>query len=104
MRLPEITEIEIRLSSPEREGADDRLFGWASFVVAGVLKVCDAIILRETDGRLSLRWPQLRSLKGRPYSVVHPISKRFARAVEAAVLGQLQQSAESSKQHKDRES
>jgi len=89
MSIPEITEVEIRLNSPGQEHFDERVLGWASFIVGGYIKVNDALIIREQSGQLALKWPQLKSRRGRLYTVVHPLTKAFAQAVEQAVLGRL---------------
>lgn len=89
MKSHSISEVEIRLNHEGLQPYDPRIFGWASLVIDEALKLNEIIIFKDRKGRLSLRFPQLKSRKGFTYSIVHPINKAFARQIERAVIGKL---------------
>lgn len=90
MNFPVISEIAFRSNPKRLDYRDQNVVAWASFVVGGIIKVEDALIIRYPEGRLALRWPQVRDRKGFHNSIVYPISKEFAHAAEVAVLEALQ--------------
>jgi DNA-binding cell septation regulator SpoVG len=89
MKIPEVSEIEIRVNTRPVVPRQVRVVAWASFVLDDAIKIREAVIMRNEQGRLTLRWPQVRTANGRYNTIVFPISKAVARAVEEAVLAQL---------------
>ena len=89
MKPHSIGEVEIRLNHEGLKPYDPRIFGWASVVIDKALKLNEIIIFKDMEGRLSLRFPRTKSRKGVRYSIFNPINKEFARQLETAVLGKL---------------
>jgi DNA-binding cell septation regulator SpoVG len=86
MKFPEVSEIEIRVNTRPVVPRQVSVVAWASFVLDDAIKIREAVIMRNEQGRLTLRWPQIRTANGRYNTIVFPISKAVARAVEEAVL------------------
>lgn len=90
MSFPTISEVQVRPNTEKLNYRDQNVVAWVSFVVGGIIKVEDALIIRYPEGRLALRWPQVRDRRGYHNSVVYPVSRQFAHAAEAAVLDAVQ--------------
>jgi len=87
----EITEVQVRLRSPDVEGS---LIGWASCVINGSIKLDNVEIRRARDGRLFIRCPNTGSRGRTVHRYFYPITSEARRAFEAAILGRLSKGAE----------
>jgi DNA-binding cell septation regulator SpoVG len=95
MTTHKFSEITFRLNNETIQPYEPRIVAWASVVIDGVLKLHDLVVWRMEDGRFALRWPHMKTKRGRSYAVVHPINKDFAKHVEKVVLGALASMRES---------
>ncbi len=65
------------------------LLGWATFVMAGQVRVDGVAIRRTLDGRRALSFPERTDSSGRRHPVIRPLDDYTRREIETQVFAAL---------------